>query len=92
MENENLTNIEVAEKVAEEVLDDLTLGQKVVSYGITGLLIVGVATTGYGMYKGAKALYDHFKEKKSETSEEIVEEPIHIVEENVESDEETSEE
>ena len=90
MENENLTNIEVAEKVAEETLDDLTLGQKVVSYGITGLLTVGLLTTGYGMYKGAKALYDHFKEKKSYTSEEV-EEPIVDVE-DVQSEEETSEE
>ena len=90
MENENLTNIEVAEKVTEEVLDDLTLGQKIISYGITGLLVVGVATTGYGMYRGAKAIYKHFKEKKSEVSEEI-EEPIMDVE-NVESEEETSEE
>ena len=90
MENENLTNIEVAEKVTEEVLDDLTLGQKIISYGITGLLVVGVATTGYGMYRGAKAIYNHFKEKKSEVSEEI-EEPIVDVE-DVESEEETSEE
>ena len=90
MENENLTNIEVAEKVTEEVLDDLTLGQKIISYGITGLLVVGVATTGYGMYRGAKAIYKHFKEKKSEVSEEI-EEPIEFVE-DVESTEETSEE
>ena len=90
MENENLTNIEVAEKVTEEVLDDLTLGQKIISYGITGLLVVGVATTGYGMYRGAKAIYKHFKEKKSEVSEEI-EEPILDVE-DVESEEETSEE
>ena len=90
MENENLTNIEVAEKVTEEVLDDLTLGQKIISYGITGLLVVGVATTGYGMYRGAKAIYKHFKEKKSEVSEEI-EEPIIDVE-DVESKEETSEE
>ena len=90
MENENLTNIEVAEKVTEEVLDDLTLGQKIISYGITGLLVVGVATTGYGMYRGAKAIYKHFKEKKSEASEEI-EEPIKFVE-DVESEEETSEE
>ena len=89
MENENLTNIEVAEKVTEEVLDDLTLGQKIISYGITGLLVVGVATTGYGMYRGAKAIYKHFKEKKSEVSEEI-EEPIEFVE-DVES-KETSEE
>ena len=89
MENENLTNIEVAEKVTEEVLDNLTLKQKIVSYGITGLLAVGVATTGYGMYRGAKAIYKHFKEKKSEVSEEI-EEPIEFVE-DVES-EETSEE
>ena len=90
MENENLTNIEVAEKVTEEVLDDLTLGQKIISYGITGLLVVGVATTGYGMYRGAKAIYKHFKEKKSEVSEEI-EEPIVDVE-DVKSEEETSEE
>ena len=90
MENENLTNIEVAEKVTEEVLDDLTLGQKIISYGITGLLVVGVATTGYGMYRGAKAIYNHFKEKKSEVSEEI-EEPTEFVE-DVESEEETSEE
>ena len=90
MENENLTNIEVAEKVTEEVLDDLTLGQKIISYGITGLLVVGVATTGYGMYRGAKAIYKHFKEKKSEVSEEI-EEPIVDVK-NVENEEETSEE
>ena len=90
MEHENLTNIEVAEKVTEEVLDDLTLGQKIISYGITGLLVVGVATTGYGMYRGAKAIYKHFKEKKSEASEEI-EEPIEFVE-DVESEEETSEE
>ena len=92
MENEILTNNEVTEVISEEVLDNLTLGQKIVSYGITGLLVVGVATTGYGMYKGAKAIYEHFKEKKSETSEEIVEEPIVDVEEKVESDEETSEE
>ena len=92
MENVNLTDNNAVIEVAEDVMEDLTLGQKVVSYGITGLLIVGVATTGYGMYKGAKALYEHFKEKKSETSEEIVEEPIHIVEEKVENDEETSEE
>ena len=90
MENENLTNIEIAEKVADEVIDNLTLEQKIVCYGITGLLVVGVATTGYGMYRGAKAIYKHFKEKKSEASEEI-EEPIEFVE-DVESEEETSEE
>lgn len=90
MENEILTNNEVTEVISEEVLDNLTLGQKIVSYGITGLLAVGVATTGYGMYKGAKAIYKHFKEKKSEESEEN-EEPIVDVE-NVESVEETSEE
>ena len=90
MENEILTNNEVTEVISEEVLDDLTLGQKIVSYGITGLIAVGVATTGYGMYKGAKAIYKHFKEKKSEESEEN-EEPIVDVE-NVESVEETSEE
>ena len=90
MENENLINNEVTEVITEEVLDNLTLGQKIVSYGITGLLAVGVATTGYGMYKGAKAIYKHFKEKKSEESEEN-EEPIVDVE-NVESVEETSEE
>lgn len=90
MENEILTNNEVTEVISEEVLDNLTLGQKIVSYGITGLLAVGVATTGYGMYKGAKAIYKHFKEKKSEESEEN-EEPIVDVK-NVESVEETSEE
>ena len=90
MENEILTNNEVVEKVTEEVLDDLTLGQKIISYGITGLLVVGVATTGYGMYRGAKAIYKHIKEKKYEVSEEI-EEPIVDVE-DVESKEETSEE
>ena len=89
MENENLINNEVTEVITEEVLDDLTLGQKIISYGITGLLVVGVATTGYGMYRGAKAIYKHIKEKKSEVSEEN-EEPIVDVK-NVES-EETSEE
>ena len=90
MENENLTNIEVAEKVTEEVLDDLTLGQKIISYGITGLIYVGAVTTGYGIYKGARAIYKHYKEKKSKVSEEN-EEPIVDVK-NVESEEETSEE
>ena len=90
MENEILTNNEVTEVISEEVLDDLTLGQKIVSYGITGLIAVGVATTGYGMYKGAKAIYKHFKEKKSEVSEEN-EEPIVDIK-NVESEEDTSEE
>lgn len=91
MENEILTNNEVVEKVTEEVLDDLTLGQKIISYGITGLLVVGVATTGYGMYRGAKAIYKHFKEKKSDEVSEEIEEPIEFVE-DVESEEETSEE
>ena len=90
MENEILTNNEVTEVISEEVLDNLTLGQKIISYGITGLLVVGVATTGYGMYRGAKAIYNHFKEKKAEVAEEI-EEPIVDVE-DVESEEETSEE
>ena len=91
MENVNLTDNNAVIEVAEDVMEDLTLGQKVVSYGITGLLVVGVATTGYGMYKGAKALYKHFKGKKSETSEEI-EEQVEFVKEDVESEEETSEE
>ena len=90
MENEILTNNEVVENIAEEVLEDLTLKQKIVSYGITGLLIVCVATTGYGMYRGAKAIYKHIKEKKSEVSEEIEEPNIFV--EDVESEEETSEE
>ena len=90
MENENLINNEVTEVITEEALDNLTLGQTIVSYVITELLVVGVATTGYGIYKGAKAIYKHFKEKKSEVSEEN-EEPIIDVK-NVESVEETSEE
>ena len=90
MENENLINNEVTEVITEEVLDDLTLGQKIVKYELIGFAFVGAATTGYGIYKGAKAIYKHFKEKKSEVSEEI-EEPIEFVE-DVESEEETSEE
>ena len=90
MENENLINNEVTEVITEEVLDNLTLEQKIISYGITGLIYVGAVTTGYGIYKGAKAIYKHFKEKKSEVSEEN-EEPIVDVK-NVESEEETSEE
>ena len=90
MENENLTNIEIAEKVADEVIDNLTLEQKIVCYGLTGLLFVGIGATGYGMYKGARAIYKHYKEKKSKVSEEN-EEPIVDVK-NVESEEETSEE
>ena len=89
MENEILTNNEVTEVISEEVLDNLTLEQKIISYGITGLIYVGAVTTGYGIYKGAKAIYKHFKEKKSKVSEEN-EEPIVDVK-NVES-EETSEE
>ena len=89
MENENLINNEVTEVITEEVLDDLTLGQKIVKYELIGFAFVGAATTGYGIYKGVKAIYKHFKEKKSEVSEEN-EEPIVDVK-NVES-EETSEE
>ena len=90
MENENLMNNKVTEVITDEALDNLTLGQEIISDVIAGLIAVGVATTGYGMYKGAKAIYKHFKEKKSEVSEEN-EEPIIDVK-NVESEEETSEE
>ena len=89
MENENLINNEVTEVITEEVLDDLTLGQKIVKYELIGFAFVGAATTGYGIYKGVKTIYKHFKEKKSKVSEEN-EEPIVDVK-NVES-EETSEE
>ena len=89
MENENLINNEVTEVITEEVLDNLTLEQKIISYGITGLIYVGAVTTGYGIFKGARAIYKHYKEKKSQLSEEN-EEPIVDVK-NVES-EETSEE
>ena len=89
MENENLINNEVTEVITDEVLDNLTLGQKIVKYELIGFAFVGAATTGYGIYKGVKAIYKHFKEKKSEVSEEN-EEPIVDVK-NVES-EETSEE
>ena len=58
--------------------------------GLTGLIYVGAVTTGCGIYLGAKAIYKHFKEKKSKVSEEN-EEPIVDVK-NVESAEETSEE
>ena len=90
MENEILTNNEVTEVISEEVLDNLTLGQKIAKYELIGFAFVGAATTGYGIYKGVKAIYKHFKEKKSEVSEEN-EEPIVDVK-NVESEEETSEE
>ena len=89
MENENLINNEVTEVITEEVLDNLTLGQKIVKYELIGFAFVGAATTGYGIYKGVKSIYKHFKEKKSKVSEEN-EEPIVDVK-NVES-EETSEE
>ena len=90
MENENLINNEVTEVITDEVLDNLTLGQKIAKYELIGFAFVGAATTGYGIYKGVKAIYKHFKEKKSEVSEEN-EEPIVDVK-NVESEEETSEE
>ena len=89
MENENLINNEVTEVITDEVLDKLTLGQKIVKYELIGFAFVGAATTGYGIYKGVKTIYKHFKEKKSKASEEN-EEPIVDVK-NVES-EETSEE
>ena len=89
MENENLINNEVTEVITDEVLDNLTLGQKIVKYELIGFAFVGAATTGYGIYKGVKAIYKHYKEKKSKVSEEN-EEPIVDVK-NVES-EETSEE
>ena len=89
MENENLINNEVTEVITEEVLDNLTLGQKIVKYELIGFAFVGAATTGYGIYKGVKTIYKHFKEKKSKVSEEN-EEPIVDVK-NVESEEETSE-
>ena len=89
MENENLINNEVTEVITDEVLDNLTLGQKIVKYELIGFAFVGAATTGYGIYKGVKAIYKRFKEKKSKVSEEN-EEPIVDVK-NVES-EETSEE
>ena len=89
MENENLINNEVTDVITEEVLDNLTLGQKIVKYELIGFAFVGAATTGYGIYKGVKTIYKHFKEKKSKVSEEN-EEPIVDVK-NVES-EETSEE
>ena len=89
MENKNLMNDKVTEVITEEVLDNLTLEQKIISYGITGLIYVGAVTTGYGIFKGARAIYKHYKEKKSKLSEEN-EEPIVDVK-NVES-EETSEE
>ena len=90
MENENLINNEVTEVITEEVLDNLTLGQKIVKYELIGFAFVGAATTGYGIYKGVKAIYKHFKEKKSEESEENEEQIIVI--ENDENDKETSEE
>ena len=90
MENENLMNNEVTEVITDEVLDNLTLGQKIVKYELMGFAFVGAATIGYGISKGVKAIYKHFKEKKSKVSEEN-EEPIVDVK-NVESVEETSEE
>ena len=90
MENENLMNNKVTEVITDEALDNLTLGQEIISDVIAGLIYVGAATTVYGIYKGAKAIYKHFKEKKSKVSEEN-EEPIVDVK-NVESVEETSEE
>ena len=89
MENENLINNEVTEVITDEVLDNLTLGQKIVKYELIGFAFVGAATTGYGIYKGVKAIYKHFKEKKSEVSEENEEQIVDV--KNVES-EETSEE
>ena len=90
MENENLMNNEVTEVITEDLLDNLTLEEKIISYGLTTLIYVGAVTTGCGIYLGAKAIYKHFKEKKSKVSEEN-EEPIVDVK-NVESVEEIPEE
>ena len=64
--------------------------EEYIKYELIGFAFVGAATTGYGIYKGVKTIYKHFKEKKSKVSEEN-EEPIVDVK-NVESEEETSEE
>lgn len=60
MENEQLTNLINTEGVdvknIDEMVRPLTMKENIAAYAIAGTFVVGAATIGYGIFKGAQAL------------------------------------
>ena len=83
MEEMNNQVIENGTEIVEEVVEKLTFKENLGAYALAGFFAVGVITTGVGLYKGGKWLYNKAKKDAKvvdDTSDEEVEEPdIHEV-------------
>lgn len=76
MNKELMTN--TVTEIVEEATDKLTFKENVIAYGLAGVFVVGVATTGYFAYKGAKAVVNKIKDKKKIKEQSEEEEVIDI--------------
>lgn len=69
-------------EIVEEATEKLTFKQDLAAYALATIFGVGVATVGYGAYKGTKAMIGKIKNKKK-ISEESDQEVIDVEEENI---------
>lgn len=86
MENEKLTNLINTEgidvKDVDEMLRPLTIKENIAAYVIAGTFVVGAATIGYGIFKGAQALTKKIMlERKAKNTEKEHQEEIDEIEE-----------
>ena len=86
MEEMNNQVIENGTEIVEEVVEKLTFKENLGAYALAGFFAVGVITTGVGLYKGGKWLYNKAKKDVKvvdDTSDEAVvdveEDEIHEV-------------
>ena len=61
MEEMNNQVIENGTEIVEEVVEKLTFKENLGAYALAGFFAVGVITTGVGLYKGGKWLYNKAK-------------------------------
>ena len=85
MEEMNNQVIENGTEIVEDVVEKLTFKENLGAYALAGFFAVGVVTTGVGLYKGGKWLYNKTKKDVKvvdDTSDESVvdaEDEIHDI-------------
>ena len=83
MEEMNNQVIENGTEIVEEVVEKLTFKENLGAYALAGFFAVGVITTGVGLYKGGKWLYNKAKKDVKVVDDTSDEEVVDVEEHDI---------
>ena len=83
MEEMNNQVIENGTEIVEEAVEKLTFKENLGAYALAGFFAVGVITTGVGLYKGGKWLYNKAKKDVKVVDDTSDEEVVDVEEHDI---------